>query len=50
MRTLVDIPDKQPNELVEIGKQEKRLILITRNAKDFTENESGIRVPYKLNK
>lgn len=41
---------KLPDAVIWASAQINSLLFITRNTKDFTENEPGIRVPYKLNK
>ena len=41
---------KLPDAVIWASAQINSLLLITRNTKDFTESEPGIRVPYKLNK
>ena len=39
---------KLPDAVIWASAQINSLLLITRNTKDFTEKEPGIRVPYKL--
>ncbi|MGB9087564.1 MAG: type II toxin-antitoxin system VapC family toxin [Candidatus Aquirickettsiella gammari] len=41
---------KLPDAVIWASAQINSLLLITRNTKDSTESEPGIRVPYKLNK
>lgn len=41
---------KLPDAVIWASAQINSLLLITRNTKDFTDGEPGIRVPYKLNK
>ncbi|WP_342219702.1 type II toxin-antitoxin system VapC family toxin [Rickettsiella endosymbiont of Miltochrista miniata] len=39
---------KLPDAVIWASAQANSMLLITRNTKDFTEKEPGIRVPYKL--
>jgi predicted nucleic acid-binding protein len=39
---------KLPDAVIWASAQVNSMLLITRNTKDFTEKEPGIRVPYKL--
>lgn len=39
---------KLPDAVIWASAQVHSMLLVTRNTKDFTENEPGIRVPYKL--